>query len=437
LLLGCSAVSGFVDECQLNVRGGDGGAGCVAFRREAHVAKGGPDGGDGGSGGSIWLVADRNVASLLAFRDHPHRRAPNGTHGQGKKKHGAGGDDLIVYVPEGTVVLDRDGNVLADLVTKGDRWLAAAGGRGGKGNARFLSNRRRAPSFAEQGELGEEQWLNLELKLMADVALVGFPNVGKSTLISRVSAAKPKIADYPFTTLEPNLGVVRLDDGYEYVVADIPGLIEGASEGKGLGHRFLRHIERARVLVLLIDLAGGVTGSTAEAPAVQAQVLLDELSAYEPELLERPRLIIGSRADLSAEHLPQADGSTAITTADGLDLDLCISAVTGAGLPRLTGLMADLVREARSVEPEPEGFIVHRPMAEGFRIEREDDGSYRVVGRQAERAVALSDLTNLEALDFAHGRLKKLGVDKALARAGAHEGDIVRIGGLNFEYEEE
>ncbi|MBU6329541.1 MAG: GTPase ObgE [Acidobacteria bacterium] len=428
-------MSGFVDECQLNVRGGDGGAGCVAFRREAHVAKGGPDGGDGGAGGSIWLVADRNVASLLAFKDHPHRRAPDGTHGQGKKKHGAGGDDLVVHVPEGTVVLDREGTVLADLVSTGDRWLAAAGGRGGKGNARFLSNRRRAPAFAEQGELGEEQWLNLELKLMADVALVGFPNVGKSTLISRISAARPKIADYPFTTLEPNLGVVRLDDGAEFIVADIPGLIEGASEGKGLGHRFLRHIERARVLVLLIDLAGGVTGTTAAAPAEQARVLLDELAAYQPDLAERPRLLVGSRVDLLGE-LDGAAGS-AFTTEDGLTLDLCISSVTGAGLAHLTGRMADLVRAARATEVEPEGFIVHRPEAEGFRIEREDDGSYRVVGRQAERAVALSDLTNLDALDFAHSRLKKLGVDRALARAGAREGDIVRIGGLNFEYEED
>ncbi len=430
-------MSGFVDECQINVRGGDGGAGCVAFRREAHVAKGGPDGGDGGSGGSIWLVADRNVASLLAYKDHPHRRAPNGTHGQGKKKHGAGGDDLLVYVPEGTVVLDRDGTVLADLVNMGDRWLAAEGGRGGKGNARFLSNRRRAPSFAEQGELGEEHWLSLELKLMADVALVGFPNVGKSTLISRISAAKPKIADYPFTTLEPNLGVIRLDDGDEFVVADIPGLIEGASEGRGLGHRFLRHIERARVLVLLIDLAGGETGTTAESPAEQARILLEELGAYRPELLERPRIIIGSRADLATSYEVFAAEGVGATTEDGLVLDLCISAVTGAGLSRLVGHMATAVRAARSVEPEPDGFVVHRPAAEGFRVEREDDGSFRVVGRQAERAVALSDITNLEALDFAQSRLKKLGVDKALARAGATEGDIVRIGGLNFEFEED
>ena len=254
-------MAGFVDECNLHVKGGDGGAGCVAFRREAHVPKGGPDGGDGGSGGDVWIVADRNVASLLAFRDHPHRRAASGVHGQGKRRHGAGGDDTIVPVPEGTVVRDHDsGAVLADLVDEGDRYLAAAGGRGGRGNARFLSNRRRAPSFAEQGEPGDERWLRLELKLVADVALVGFPNVGKSTLISVMSAAKPKIADYPFTTLEPNLGVVRLGET-EFVVADVPGLIEGASDGRGLGHQFLRHVERARVLCVMVDLAWSTSGA--------------------------------------------------------------------------------------------------------------------------------------------------------------------------------
>ncbi len=290
-------MSGFVDECQLNVRGGDGGAGCVSTRREAHVPLGGPDGGDGGDGGSVWLVADRNVSSLLAFRDHPHRRAPSGTHGQGKKKHGARGADLMVSVPEGTEIHDEHGVLVADLVAAGDRWLAAAGGQGGRGNARFLSNKRRAPSFAEQGERGQEQWLRLELKLMADVALVGYPNVGKSTLISRISAAKPKIADYPFTTLEPNLGVVRADEGQDFVVADIPGVIEGASQGKGLGHQFLRHIERARVLAVLVDLADtpGQAG-----PAEQYRVLLGELGQYQPDLLDRPRVVVGSRADVAA-----------------------------------------------------------------------------------------------------------------------------------------
>ena len=414
-------MANFVDECQLNVRGGDGGAGAVAFRREAHVAKGGPDGGDGGNGGSIWLVADRNVASLLAFRDHPHRRAESGKHGQGKRKHGASGNDLEVVVPEGTVVRDRDGTVLADLVQAGDRFLAAEGGRGGKGNARFLSNKRRAPMFAEQGEVGEERWLNLELKLMADVALVGFPNVGKSTLISRISAAKPRIADYPFTTLEPHLGVVRLDDGFEYVVADIPGLIEGASEGRGLGFRFLRHIERARVLVLLVDLAGGADGTVSGRD--QLAVLERELGAYRPDLLTRPRMVVGSRADIA---VPGID--------DGAGIELRISAVTGDGLARLTGRLADLVREARQAEPVAEAFVVHRPAAEGFTIEREDDGGFRVIGREVERAVALSDLTNLEALDVARGRLKRLGLEKALIRAGAGEGDVVHIGGLSFDF---
>jgi len=417
-------VSGFVDEVALNVRGGDGGAGAVSFRREAHVPRGGPDGGDGGSGGSVWLVADHNVASLLSFRDHPHRRAPSGTHGQGKKRHGSSGPDLEVAVPEGTVVT-ADGIVLADLVNSGDRWMAARGGQGGRGNASFLSNRRRAPAFAEQGEEGEERWLRLELKLMADVALVGFPNVGKSTLISRISAAKPKIADYPFTTLEPNLGVVRTDDGAEYVVADVPGLIEGASEGRGLGDRFLRHVERARVLAVLVDLSPFAEHS----PTDQERILLGELGAYRPDLLERPRLVVGSRADLAEE----ARGASV----DGDDRDdrVVVSAVTGQGLSHLVGRLATLVVQARAAETRVESYVVHRPVAEGINVERQDDGSYRVLGRQAERAVALSDITSADALAYARRRLAQLGVNRALARSGASSGDIVRIGGFSFDYE--
>ncbi len=413
-------MSAFVDEANLNVRGGDGGAGCVSFRREAHVPKGGPDGGDGGSGGDVWLVADRNVASLLAFRDHPHRRAGSGTHGQGKRRHGASGDDLEVHVPVGTAIHDFSGELLADLVNDGDRWLAAEGGRGGKGNARFLSNRRRVPTFAEQGEVGEERWLHLELKLLADVALVGYPNVGKSTLISRISAAKPKIADYPFTTLEPNLGVVRTDDA-EFVVADIPGLIEGASEGRGLGHQFLRHIERARVLVLLIDLAANASAP----PGEQLEVLLRELGDYRPELLERPRIVVGSRVDVAAPDLDVPDDL----------VELRISGVTGDRLPELVGRMATEVRAARAAEPVVDAFVVLRPAAEGFRVVRHDDGSFEVIGREAVRAVALSDLTNLDALAYAQHRLRRIGVDRALARAGAKEGDTVHIGALSFDYE--
>ena len=380
------------------------------------MAKGGPDGGDGGNGGDVWLVADRNVASLYGFRDHPHRRGGNGTHGMGKARHGKAGAEVEVPVPEGTVIRDSAGTVLADLATEGDRWMAARGGQGGRGNARFLSNRRRAPAFAEQAEIGEERWLDLELKLMADVALVGFPNAGKSTLISRISAAKPKIADYPFTTLEPHLGVVRFDE-HEFVVADIPGLIEGASEGKGLGHRFLRHIERARALLILVDLAS-VDGRS---PAEQETVLLDELRRYEPSMLERPRLVIGSKQDSADPDVP-FEGPR-------------ISAVTGEGLRPLLGSLAEMVDKARA-DMGPSGrFVVHRPEPAGVAVERAPDGSWIVVGRAAERAVALSDLTIPEAIEYAQSRLRSLGVDRALNRAGVRAGDLVHIGGFEFEYE--
>ncbi|MCY3637303.1 MAG: GTPase ObgE [bacterium] len=418
-------MSQFVDECGLNVRGGDGGAGCVAFRREAHVSKGGPDGGDGGDGGSVWLVADHNVASLIAFKDHPHRRAQNGSHGQGKRRHGATGDDAMVRVPMGTSVKDQSGELLADLAADGVRWLAAAGGQGGHGNARFSTHQNRAPAFAEQGEAGEQRWLRLELKLLADVALVGFPNAGKSTLISRISAARPKIADYPFTTLEPNLGVVRTDDDFEMVVADIPGLIAGASEGRGLGHRFLRHTERARALVVMVDLA-----SVEEIdPAEQQRVLLEELGAYRPELLERPRILVASKADVG--HLEPPPGA------------LCVSGVTGTGLSELIRAMADAVRAARSQEDRGRDagtsgeVVVHRPVPEGFRVERADDGAYVVAGRAVERTVALSDLNAPGAWDFARRRLERLGVDRALVRAGIKAGDTARIGDFEFEYHDD
>jgi GTP-binding protein len=408
-------MSGFVDVAQANVKGGDGGAGAVSFRREAHVPKGGPDGGDGGKGGDVWLRANRNVASLLAFRDHPHRKAGSGTHGSGKKLHGKGGGDLVVDVPEGTSVRSADGALLADLVQHGDTWLAARGGQGGRGNARFLSNARRAPSFAEQGEYGEERWLRLELKLLADAALVGFPNAGKSTLISAVSAAKPKIADYPFTTLEPHLGVVRFHD-HEFVLADIPGLIEGAAEGKGLGHQFLRHVERARVLVILVDLAP-VDG---RAPAEQERVLFDELGRYRPELLERPRLVVGSKADVATEPF------------DGMR----VSAVTREGLDEFLGTTATLVDEARAAEGDDETYVVLRPAEQGFSVVREGTHEWRVRGRPAERAVALADLTNPDAMSYVQQKLARMGVERALARAGASDGDVVRIGHIELTYEE-
>jgi len=408
-------MAGFVDECNLHAKGGDGGAGCVSFRREAHVARGGPDGGDGGTGGSVWLVADRNVSSLLAFKDFPFRRGSDGTHGQGKKKHGKNGEDLMVKVPEGTMVRDFDGAILADLVGAGDRWLAAAGGRGGRGNTRFLSNKRRAPAFAEQAEIGEERWLRLELKLMADVALVGFPNAGKSTLISRVSAAKPKVASYPFTTLSPHLGVVRTDDEFEMVIADVPGLIEGAATGKGLGHQFLRHVERARVLLVLLDLAE-VEGRTPEA---QEEILVNELTEYDADLLNRPRLVIGTKSDVATLAWP---GPT-------------VSSVTGQGIDTLIGQLRQLVEQTRKGDDQPAQYVVHQPVPEGIQVVRHDDGSFEVLGRQALRAVALSDLTDIDAMNHARERLDQLRVPRALARAGAVEGDVVIIGTFQFEYE--
>jgi GTP-binding protein len=431
---------GFVDEAQVHVRGGDGGAGAVSFRREAHVAKGGPDGGDGGTGGDVILEATTQVVSLLAFEEHPHRRAENGVHGSGKKRQGRGGDDLVVPVPEGTLVRTLEGDLLADLVSAGDRFVAATGGRGGRGNTRFLTNKLRAPAFAEQGELGEERWLNLELELMADVALVGFPNAGKSTLVSKVSAARPKIADYPFTTLQPHLGVVDFNRrsgrsagsggpaGHsQFVIADIPGLVEGAAEGRGLGHKFLRHVERARVLVVLVDLAETDAGPLEGRPAEeQVAVLLDELSRYRAELLERPRLVVGSRVDLCG------DGRPPLESYGG---DMEISAVTGLGVNELMNRCAELVAQARSEAPLPKTSpVVHRPAAGAIVVERRGDG-WVVKGKEALRAVAVSDLNDPDALAHVQRRLKRIGVDKALAKAGAKLGDGVSIGDLSFEYE--
>ncbi|MCL5047461.1 MAG: GTPase ObgE [Firmicutes bacterium] len=419
-------MSNFIDEAQIHAKGGDGGAGAVAFRREAHVAKGGPDGGDGGRGGNVYLEASANEVSLLKFKDHPYRRAQDGGHGGGSKKHGRTGEDLTVTVPVGTVIKSLDGTLLGDLVNPGDRLLAASGGRSGRGNASFLSNKLRAPAFSEQGEPGEERWMNLELKLLADVGIIGFPNAGKSTLISRISAAKPKIANYPFTTLEPKLGVVRLNgiglekSGLrEMVVADIPGLIEGASQGKGLGYRFLRHVERARVLLILIDLAEGQYS-----PEKQQEILLRELSNYNPALLERPRLVVGSRTDLS------------IHEEINLQLDLEISSVTGESLNALVGTLGDLVAKERMSNGmySPGSPVLHRPVGEGISVVKEG-AAYVIYGREATRAVAVSDLNDPDALAYVQKRLKAIGVDKMLRRAKCEPGDLVVIGDFQFTYE--
>jgi GTPase len=322
----------FVDQIDIFVKGGDGGAGCVSFRREKYVPRGGPDGGDGGDGGSVWLEADPALTTLLDFHYKRHYHAERGTHGEGSNRHGATGQDLVLRVPIGTVVTDRaTGELIGDLAVPGQRVLAIAGPRGGRGNARFASSTNRAPRRADLGRPGPERWLHLELKLLADVGVVGFPNAGKSTLVSRLSAARPKIADYPFTTLEPTLGIVRVDDERSFVIADLPGLIPGAATGKGLGHQFLRHTERTRLLLHVLDL----DPQTGRDPLDDHAALNRELLAYSPELAARPQLIVANKSDLP-EAAPRRERIERHCAARELPF-FVISAATGAGL-------ADLVR---------------------------------------------------------------------------------------------
>ena len=320
----------FVDEIDVFVKGGDGGAGCVSFRREKFVPYGGPDGGDGGDGGTIWLEAAPALTTLLDFHYRRHYHAARGTHGQGSNRHGASGDDLILKVPLGTVVADRDtGELLGDLTAPGQRILAIRGARGGRGNARFATSTNQAPRRADLGRPGPERWLHMELKLLADVGVIGFPNAGKSTLVSRLSAARPKIADYPFTTLEPTLGIVRADEDRSFVIADLPGLIPGAAEGKGLGHQFLRHTERTRLLVHMLDL----DPQTGRDPIDDLQVIDRELAAYSAELAGRPQIVVPNKADLP-DAAPSRERIERHCAENGLTL-FVVSAVTGSGLTEL------------------------------------------------------------------------------------------------------
>jgi len=416
----------FIDEARVRLCAGDGGAGVASFHKERGKPRGRPEGGSGGAGGDVVVVADPGVASLLDFRRHPHRRAGSGTHGRGDLQHGRRGADLVLAVPVGTVVRDAVGTVLADLTEPGARALLQQGGRGGRGNAALVGPRHVAPTFAEQGEYGEEAEFTFELKLLADAAIIGFPNAGKSTLISRVSAARPKVAPYPFTTLEPNLGVVEVDDR-QFVLADIPGLVEGAAEGRGLGHAFLRHAERARALLLLLDPSPLQETSVAR----QHGVLLGELQRHDPILAARPRVVAVNKADIPEA----AEAAAALEAALGRPVFL-VSAITGAGLPALMHAVADLVEEAVRAAPQRPGYLLHRPAPPGFTVRREGE-RWVVTGKAAERAVALDDLTVPEAADFAARRLSRAGVDEALRRAGARPGDEVQIGDLVFEFEEE
>ncbi len=415
----------FVDRVRVHLRAGHGGAGVVSFQKLRGRPKGKAIGGSGGRGGAVVLRADPSMATLLTYKRNPHHEGGAGTHGQGELRSGRQGDDLILSVPLGTVVRDEAGVVIADLVEAGQQVTVLEGGRGGRGNAALVSRLHRAPNFCEQGEYGEGAWFEFELKLLADAALVGFPNAGKSTLISRVSAARPKIADYPFTTLEPNLGVVTVA-GREFVFADIPGLIEGAADGKGLGHEFLRHIERARALVFLLDPSPLQTESLVR----QYDVLVGELAGHSPELVQRPRVIAVNKGDL-----PDVVPDVEVLEDEFGQRVFAISAITGSGIEPLLHAVADAVDLAVRQAPEREGFILHRPVRSGFEVYREGN-VWVVEGRVAERAVGLDDLTKPEAADYAAARLARIGVDDALREAGAVPGDEVRIGDLVFEYQE-
>jgi GTP-binding protein len=413
----------FIDQVVVTVRAGDGGAGVSSFLRRKGLPKGKPNGGSGGGGGDVIFVADTSVPTLLRYERHPIWKAPGGTHGEGELRHGKNGDDLILPVPLGTTVKDSDDVTIADLVEDGQRVMIARGGRGGRGNAAFVSPARKAPTFAEQGEYGEEVEMRLEMKLLADVALIGYPNAGKSTLIARVSAAKPKIADYPFTTLSPNLGVVTVGER-EIVLADIPGLIEGAATGKGLGHEFLRHTERARALVVLLD----PSTLQDDSPGRQLDVLLEELVAHNPQLAVMPRVIAISKSDVRDE-------------GDLADLELEVDAMefsglTGEGVDELMYRIAELVETVQRDTPEREGFILHRPLRDDFTVRR-DGPEWVVNGLAATRAINLSDLTDPDAADFVSHRLERSGIVEGLRDAGAVSGDDVRIGSIVFTFEPE
>jgi len=412
----------FVDEVKINVRAGDGGNGASAFHHEPFKPKGGPDGGDGGDGGSVIMRADTSVGTLLELRDNPHVKGRRGGHGEGKRKHGARGKDRIILVPPGTVVYDSRGTLIADLAGPGDELVAAQGGRGGRGNVRFATATRRAPTFAEKGEPGENTWLRLELRLLADVGLVGFPNAGKSTLVARISAARPKIAGYPFTTLVPNLGVARLGDD-SFVVADIPGLVPGASEGKGLGHRFLRHVRRAALLVFLVDLTAWDRNPLDDVDSLRA-----ELDAFDPELATRPSLVVLSKVDAGRERLSEA----LARWPDALP----ISAVTGEGVEELMRRLAASVDQARDEVDSPVGYVRHIVRDDPLEVRRHNE-SWLVNSRRVEKAVAITNMDNEESVERLQKKLIGMGVERELARAGAKRGDDVVIGSVSFTFEPE
>lgn len=434
----------FTDLCHINVKGGDGGAGCMSFRREAFVPKGGPDGGDGGHGGNVVVVADPQLSSLIDYRYKHHFKAARGIHGKGARRHGADGADLVLRVPLGTVVRELDPTTqeplyeIADLTSPHERVIVASGGRGGLGNTHFVTSVRRAPAFAEKGEPAQDHWIELEMKLMADVALVGMPSVGKSSLIARISAARPKIADYPFTTLIPNLGVVRAKDGQSFVCADIPGLIEGASEGKGLGHQFLRHIERTALLAHMVDVTGGFEGRD---PIDDYHIINRELEAYAPELSRRPMVVLANKCDMPNTE-EKVEELRRMAEADGHQF-FAISTVTGQNLDELVVWCASTVAELRQELALTEPTEDRSEFWESLRkrrdnhltIEREERHVWRVSGTAIERMVIQTDWDNDEAVAYLQHRFDRIGLDDQLIKAGARNGDEIRILGFAFSFE--
>ncbi len=419
----------FFDEAKIHVRSGDGGDGIVTFRREKYVPHGGPSGGDGGRGGDVVLVVDPQLNTLSAFKRQSHFQAENGSRGGSSNKTGRSGADLIIRVPPGTVVRDaHTGLVLADLVREGQRVVVAAGGRGGRGNARFATSRNQAPRMAERGEPGQERWLHLELKLIADVGIVGVPNAGKSTLLSVISNARPKIADYPFTTVEPNLGVVERDHR-TFVAADIPGLVEGAHMGVGLGHAFLRHIQRTRVLIHLLDGAS-------DDPFADFNQINAELALFDERLAERPQIVVLNKMDL-----PQAqsrwESLRAALRERGYE-SLAIAAITHQGVDQLVGrvfaLLDTLPRETAEAVAEAPVYRLEENVP--FTITRGDDGVFHVSGERIERAAAMTYWDYDEAVQRFQRTLEVLGITEALEAQGVQPGDTVFIGEYELEWGE-
>ena len=422
----------FIDYAKIIIGSGNGGNGAITFRREKYIANGGPDGGDGGRGGNVYFRVDLGLNTLVDFKYKKKYLAQNGEPGSGNRKTGKSGEDLYIDVPQGTVVRDEEtGKVIADLSEEGQVECILKGGKGGKGNVHFATATRQVPNFAETGEPGMEKTVILELKLIADVGLVGYPNVGKSTLLSRMTTAKPKIADYHFTTLEPNLGVVKLENGASFVMADIPGLIEGASEGVGLGLKFLRHIERTRILIHVIDVAG----TEGRNPAEDFEKINLELSQYSEKLTKKLQVIAANKIDVM-QNQENMELLEKVAKQKGYEI-YPISAVTGEGLSELFHRVAELLNDIPKVELEEVDKTVYYSFEEeneGWSVHREGS-AFVVEGKEIENLMRRINFSDPESLAYFHLMLKKLGVDGELKRMHIQEGDIVKIFDWEFEYE--